>query len=95
MSKYHLLPHKQAARFAVEKKLFKDLEGIVKCWQAWSSQQTKGSPNIGDIKIREPKALMLRIEKRADLKTQVVPFLIALVCANLRPFCATLRLFCA
>ena len=29
MSKYHLLPHKPAARFAVEKKLFKDLEGIL------------------------------------------------------------------
>ena len=42
MSKYHLLPHKPAARLAVKKKLFKDLEVIVKCWQAWSSQQNKG-----------------------------------------------------
>ena len=57
------------------------LWGIVKCWQAWSSQPNKGS--------KSPHA---QNWKRADLKTHVVPFLI---CARLREFAPFLRLVCA
>ena len=92
MSKYHLLPHKPAARFAMEKILFEvqssaDRLEIV--------NKIRGAPTIGDIKIHEPKALMLRLEKRTDPKTKVLPCMwyLFLICAPLRKFALLLREF--
>jgi hypothetical protein len=77
MSKHHLLPHKPAAHFAVDKNA---LWGIVKCWQAWSSQQNKGVAKHCWHQNTRAKSPHAQNWKRADLKTKVVPFL------NLRSF---------
>jgi hypothetical protein len=84
MSKHHLLPHKPAAHFAVDKNA---LWGIVTCWQAWSNQ-TKGSPNI---KIREQKPSCSELKKGRSENESGAFFKFAPV---LREFALVFRLVC-